>query len=230
MTHEFTYQLKNGKMGWVLDSKPYFDPMASGRGVAHDVLEEMPNGGEQPHDEFIALGALLYGRGCDIHTHFQGIHTTPSELIAHELHVIFEHAFCEKEYALVEAIRTQPLIEYEVEESIKFALSLFSKSIKQPGWYRFAYPTNLALEWMVHVENWLRIGFRKAQQRFQPYMDRRDVSHMFSQIQNEVDKIGTANICDKLKINVEYEKRASTTTYLNMKSGVEVRTYLRPRN
>lgn len=61
----FTYKTDSdtGADGWVPDWQPTFDPNTSGLGVAHDILEHFPGTDDSPASEFLALGAMYWGRG-----------------------------------------------------------------------------------------------------------------------------------------------------------------------
>jgi len=208
MQHNFTYKEspETGNKGWVLDRKPYFDPM-DGMGVAHDVLEEMPHGGEQPHDELIAIGAMMYGRGYDIHTHFRG--RPLDEIIAYEFEELYRHAYGEEGYRLVEAPKTRPLIDDEEEEFIINSVGkLVEAYIDKYDEYMFETEAQIesAKAWIPHAQNWLRIGFRKAHKRFQPRMQRYDVSYMFEQIRDKVDSIKDIQDYDTLKVRISYKQ------------------------
>ncbi len=212
MFHKFTYKEDDemGYSGWVLDAKPYFDPM-SGRGVAHDVLEEMPHGGEQPHDELMALGAMLFGRGSMSKPSFMSQFSW-DESLAHEFSPLFSHAFNEEGYYLASAPNTLRLDKgrcgecHEREEAIIQAIAprvlkyIESYGVKEWG----DNPDNLeeAKQWIPHAQNWIRIGFRRARRRFYPYMNGEDVAYMFERIENEVSAIKGVELFDRLTIRL----------------------------
>ena len=200
-----------GYSGWVLDAKPYFDPM-DGRGVAHDVLEEMPHGGEQPHDELLALGAMLYGR-CSMSMAFP---RPTYQVLADEFGALFSHAFNEEGYYLVDAPKVQRLDQgrygedYEREESIIQAVApRVLEYIEKYGAEEWGdNPDNLeeAKQWVPHAQNWLRIGFRRARRRFYPHMDGCDVAYMFERIEREVNALKGVELYDRLTLRVKYQR------------------------
>jgi hypothetical protein len=51
-----------GMNGLVLKDHPTFEPL-QGMTVAHDILEHYPKDSGELHEEFMAIGAMLYGRG-----------------------------------------------------------------------------------------------------------------------------------------------------------------------
>jgi hypothetical protein len=213
MFHTFTYKENEdmGYSGWVLNAKPYFDPM-DGRGVAHDVLEEMPHGGEQPHDELMALGAMLFGR-CSMSMPFP---RPVSEVLASEFSPLFSHAFNEEGYHLVDAPKVPRLDQgrygedYEREEAIiQEVAPKVLEYIEKYGEDEWGdNPDNLeeAKQWVPHAQNWLRIGFRRARRRFYPYMDGCDVAYMFERIEREVNAIKGAELYDRLTLRVKYQR------------------------
>lgn len=208
MYHTFTYKHddERGYSGWVLNSKPFFDPM-DGRGVAHDVLEEMPHGGEQPHDELMALGALIYGRGCHTGVFYQPI----EQILAYEFDELFGHAFCETGYQLVPAPKTRPLRGSEdMEEAegvIQATIRIIRARIKENAEdlrLDTEAKINQALEWLPSAANWLRIGFRRATKRFYS-VGRYEVYSLFERIQRGVDKL-KPELGDTMTVRVSYKR------------------------
>lgn len=209
--HSFTLREHEdfGTMGWVLDRKPYFDPM-DGMGVAHDVLEEFPNGGEQPHDELMAMGALIYGRG----SMSGAFNRRPlHEVVGSELHEMMRHVYDEDNYYLAEAPKTRRLpedfedIEDTIQGAIQYAREYFPRTIESGEFTEEAVAE--IVEWLPHAENWLRIGFRRARRRFEPHWDGCDVAYMFDRIRDEVDLIlkrEEPQEFDKLRVIVSYQR------------------------
>lgn len=213
MVHTFTYKENDdlGYSGWVLNSKPYFDPM-EGRGVAHDVLEEMPHGGEQPHDELLALGALLFGRGSLSMPFNKPLCT----VLADEFYPLYSHAFCECGYSLVDAPNVRRLDQgrngdcYEREEAVIQAIAPkvleYIDKYGSDEWGSDDEELERAKQWIPHAQNWIRIGFRRARRRFYPHMDGCDVAYMFERIEKEVRALQGVELGDQLKIRVKYQR------------------------
>jgi len=215
MYHTFTYKHddERGYSGWVLNSKPFFDPMR-GLGVAHDVLEEMPHGGEQPHDEAMALGAMIYGRGAHCGVFFNPIETT----IAYEFDELFEHAFEEEGYRLQPAPNTRPLRgdedREETEELIQKIIHILKTRIQTiPNDLHLYTDAQIqqALEWLPHATSWLRIGFRRAAKRFYR-LGRYEVYSLFQRIEKEVDKL-KPELGDQITVRVSY-RRCDVNIYM----------------
>lgn len=198
MVHTFTWMTKDDddrceQTGWVLDRKPYFDP-SSGLGVAHDVLEEAPHGGEQPHDECMAMGAFIWGRG-ELWTHNNKWVTVPQS-VASVLDMAFSHVYDESGYHFVAAPRTRPLSDYvfceRVESDIRASAEYFVTSTiaskLSAGELNEEHAEEL-LGCRDDIAHWMRIGARKARARFYPYLDGYDVAALFERLQNEVDKL-----------------------------------------
>lgn len=214
MFYVFTYKHNEdrGYSGWVLDAKPYFDPM-DGRGVAHDVLEEMPHGGEQPHDELMALGAMMFGRGS-LSAAFNNRPT--EEVLSYEFSELFRHAFGEEHYWLSPAPKTLRLDQgvygedYEREEAIVQAVApLVLEYIDKYGEDEFGADEEQLEEaraWIPHAQNWLRIGFRRARRRFYPHMDGCDVAFMFERIERAVNALKGVELDDRLTLRVKYQR------------------------
>lgn len=214
MFHVFTYKNNEdiGYSGWVLDAKPYFDPM-DGRGVAHDVLEEMPHGGEQPHDELMAMGAMMFGRGS-ISAAFNN--RPIEEVLSYEFSELFRHAFGEEHYWLSHAPKALRLDQgvygedYEREEAIVQAVApLVLEYIDKYGEDEFCdnqEQLEEARAWIPHAQNWLRIGFRRARRRFHPHMEGCDVAFMFERIEREVNALKYAELGDRLTLRVKYQR------------------------
>lgn len=210
MVHNFTCRTHEdtGFKGWVLDSKPYFDPV-DGMGVAHDVLEEFPRGQDQPHDELMAMGALIFGRGSACLNFFRPLH----EVVGGEFHELMRHVYSEEGYYLKPAPPTRPLSEdFEHEENVivqvgEYVREYFPKTV---GYGEFeAEEVEEILEYVPHALNWLRIGFRRARRRFHPHLEGWDVAYLFNRIKDEVDrttKMEGAEEYDKLRVIVSYRR------------------------
>lgn len=213
MFHTFTYKHDDdrGYSGWVLDNKPFFDPM-DGMGVAHDVLEEMPHGGEQPHDELLALGAMLFGRGS-LSMPFP---RPMPDVISGEFGALFEHAFNEEGYHLSKAPKALRLDQGRYGEDFEREEAIIQDIAPKVLEYIEKYgadewgenPDNIeeAKQWVPHAQNWLRIGFRRAVHRFSPHMDGCDVAYMFERITREVNALRGVELFDRLTLRVKYRR------------------------
>lgn len=213
MFHTFTYKHDDdrGYSGWVLDNKPFFDPM-DGMGVAHDVLEEMPHGGEQPHDELLALGAMLFGRGS-LSMPFP---RPMSDVLSGEFGALFEHAFNEEGYHLSKAPKALRLDQGRYGEDFEREEAIIQDIAPKVLEYIEKYgadewgenPDNIeeAKQWVPHAQNWLRIGFRRAVRRFSPHMDGCDVAYMFERITREVNALRGVELFDRLTLRVKYRR------------------------
>jgi hypothetical protein len=209
MVHNFTLKEHEdtGYNGWVLDTKPYFDPV-DGIGVAHDVLEEFPRGQDQPHDELMAIGALIFGRGSMSGAfNRRGLH----EVVGGEFHELMRHVYDEDNYYLTPAPSTKPLGEdWEREEEVivdagEYAREYFPTCIDS-GEFTEEQVREI-IEFIPDACNWLRIGFRRARRRYYPHFDGYDVASMFERIQREVDKVTKyAEEYDKLRVIVSYRR------------------------
>lgn len=211
MVHTFTWKEHEdyGHWGWVLDRKPYFDP-GNGNLVAHDVFEEMPHGGEQPHDELLAMGAMLYGRGSMADSfNYRNV----AEVVAYEFMPCFEHAFNESGYELQDAPKTRKLSwEYEHIEDVlsDIAEHVYKQLEKTEGDYDWDDEQIAeAKAWVPHGINWLRIGYRRAHRRFSAHLDGYDVTVLFRRLKDRVDEL-SKNLGEdsyKLRVRVSYRNR-----------------------
>lgn len=219
----------NFGIGWVPKNKPYFDP-GHGQLVAHDVLEEFPNGGEQPEDEFMALGAMLYGRGQG--DFFLNSKITPGHMLCYDALEIFRHIQEEEGYALKDSPKTKKLTntEYDsewIEEQIcEFENKVLDIILSDYEYDLGEFSDSSQLETNIskilnksltnNMANWLRIGVRKAHKRFFPKILCDEITYFFNQIKTKVDNI-TPYPNDKLKINIDMNyKRMEIKYYSSM--------------
>lgn len=210
MVHTFTMQEHedHGYTGWVLDSKPYFDPM-DGMGVAHDVLEEFPRGKDQPHDELLAMGALIFGRG-EMWSH----NCSLVETVAHECSGVFRHVFHEEGYSLAFCYPSRPfeddLIDYEntIQAVVEHIVKINTLDPTR-GYDNREYDdaeSEKVLGEVENIRNWLRLGIRKARRRFRN-LEGYDVAQLFERIEKEVNRVTKqAELGDKLSIRVSYKR------------------------
>ncbi|MBS1722491.1 MAG: hypothetical protein JSS66_05730 [Armatimonadetes bacterium] len=215
MTHVFTCKEHEdfGTNGWVLDAKPYFDP-GDGQLVAHDVLEEFPHSGEQPHHELLAMGAMVFGR-CSSGMIGSSIFS-PGAVIANEYLEMLRHVFEEDGYWLEPAKQQRPLFDEYAETTICQFLEA------APGVLQSEYsdgnenPEQLAkaLAYLPDAANWMRLGFRMAHKRYYPHLDGYDVAMLFERLKNAVNKIRDIELGDKLKIRMSYRRHDFTLAHV----------------
>lgn len=210
--HTFTLERNEdlGILGWVCDRKPYFDPMP-GQGVAHDVFEEFPNGGEQPHDELLAMGSMMFGRGS--YEHLFGMYGLAASIAA-EFHEMLRHVFHENTYFLKPAPNTRKLNDdYEHQEYIiSEFMGIVEKEVREWDEYEPSQISSI-LDYLPHAANWLRIGFRGALKRYAPDLDGCDVANMFESLKEQVDRITQwAEEGDKLRV-IFSKKRSAVEAY-----------------
>ena len=206
MVHTFTLKEneEHGGQGWVLDSKPYFDPM-DGMGVAHDILEEFPHGKDQPHDELLAMGALIFGRG----EQWERGRESMIESVSYECTRVFDHVFYEKGYSLAFCHPNKPL--QGDDEYYEAVIQAIGKHIAETNGNEDLreYDSDQAEKIIGEVENiknWLRLGFRKARRRFNN-LDGSDVAFLFERITNEVNRVTKmAELGDTLSVRVSYKR------------------------
>ena len=187
-------------LGWVMCKKSYFDP-AQGRQVAHDLLEEFPRGQDQPHDEFMALGAAIWGRGQG--GYFQ--YRSAAYNIAGDFTFAIGHAFNEDGYYLRNAPRTYKLRDWDAEAVIEE----IGQIVLESGFEDIYDDDNRqrAIDYVSHALNWMRIGYRRAAQRFR-VTNHYEITAIFNTIEKEVDKIlKWSEEGDKLKVMINLRTR-----------------------
>lgn len=190
--------------GWRLEAKPYFDP-AGGLGVAHDILEEFPSEQDQPHHEFLALGAAIYGRGsCGMLGNFR---SSAGETLVYDSISVIEHVLDEEGYWLTDAPPQKPLPEdFEYAERILRDFSAKAAEVYTSNWkdYNEDNRIEIATAYIPHAVNWMRVGFRRARKRYEPTWDGSDVAMMFERIANEADHLSKhAEIDDLLRVVID---------------------------
>ncbi|MHA2068172.1 MAG: hypothetical protein ACXABY_27740 [Candidatus Thorarchaeota archaeon] len=195
MIHDFVVREyeENGELGLVDVKKPYFDP-ARGTGVAHDVLEEFPGGGEQPHDELQAFEAMIVTRA--LAGDMDHVLYTPGQQFGLEFDELFRHAFGREYdsgyggYRLYPAPKTSPCKCEYVEDYISEAIEVASTALEEdPNQNEFEeWEVKEALAWLEDARSWIRIGYRRALKRFRHMDDTYSLSYMFKGIEKEVDK------------------------------------------
>jgi hypothetical protein len=186
-----------GGNGWRLESQPGFDPLG-GMAVAHDIIEHFPDGDESPADEFQALGASYFVRGCGGYFSIKGAYHSPESNIASDFPMILQHIIYQDMY-LRTPPATRPLREESDEEGIQEILREARKLVRS----EFSDPEDQrkCMEELKKAEGWLRIGFRRASKRYAGNLFK--VVEMFLKIEKEADRIlRHAEIGDVLEINV----------------------------
>lgn len=174
-----------GINGWRLQAKPYFDP-AQGMQVAHDVMEEFPDGQDQPHDECMALGACVLVRSLG--GYHDGHRLPPAVHLASEFHSMMSHAMEEGGYHLRHKPHRVHRLEDDYAESIIRDIGPNAlKHLREYGDVDESW-IDAARSWMPHALDWFRIGFRRAQRRYRG-LDSYTLCGMFREIEERADKL-----------------------------------------
>lgn len=198
-----------GEMGWRLKDQPGFDPLG-GMGVAHDVLEHLPNGDESPADEFQALGAgwLIRGEGGL----FSSGHYAPEENMSAEFPEIIRHVIYEG-MRVPEPPRTRAL-DGSAEESLQLIVSRARKLCCAGEHPEFEKEDHAAvLDVLRKALGWMRVGYRRAARRYKNALGFARCA--FGQIQEEADKrLKHAEQWQELHVSINIARRDCQVEFL----------------
>lgn len=218
-------QAGSNELGWVPIDKPWFD-VSSKDFLCHDVFEEFPGGCDQPHDEFQALGAYLWGRG---RMRYMGL-TREAQSFTHVVMPVnaimecFRHAFSDhsdddylrddqvdRSFKLIPApaIKASKNIWLEgvLDEIMTQVQEWLMRALEKDEDRRCDYwqtdeAINECLEYLVHLRNWIRIGWRRAQKRY-ANIDPWEVVLMFQSLEKQTSALlPQAEVGDVLRVNV----------------------------
>lgn len=186
---EWTYYDEWGTWGWLaVNAPPEFQPVADGRGVAHDTLEHFADTTGTWEDELQAFGAMVFVRG---HTGgLRNMFISGEQVLANDLMSALNFFFPYENYEPedqpqqrreVAPIRTYNTEDYGI-EFIDKAIALVRTDFN--GYYS-EYSMDGVPEALKRIRGWLIHGYRRAKRRF--HNDSDVPMYLFDTIKREVD-------------------------------------------
>ncbi len=159
-----------GTMGFKPSWYPAGDPL-EGMAVAHDILEHFPHDSGSAEEEYQALGASLWIRGCGGYKQ----NGTPEENIAADLPMV---------WSIQGAVRSCGLSkESEVIEQARAAVTHWMREKQYID--RENKPTDADQE---NVARWIAKGFQRARKRYRKHNPYTLCYRLFEPIEEQADK------------------------------------------
>ncbi len=215
VVHEFVAaeHPEYGSMGWRSKHVYDFDPLP-GMAVAHDILEHFADTTANADDEFQAFGSILYVRGLGGYFSRKSRYS-PGSNLASDVPEIARHVVHGEATMKAAPKKTKPL-SVEVEGWIAEALREGRRECVE----QFDDPDDMAVidEMLKQAVDWIRIGFRRAEKRFQKagLHGRRaseEICQLFEYIEQEADRyLKTVEGGEELRVVVNISKRQATVT------------------
>ena len=169
-----------GSNGWRLKTQPGWDPLG-GMAVAHDVLEHFADTTDAPLHELQALGAALWIRDGGNYWgtyHPQSIYWDGGHHIAPDLITVLQHALHEG----MDLPKPPRTVRCDAEDQIDIALWNARKEVTS----EWEDPRE-ARELLKLCRGWLRIGYRRAAERYKGHSPQQ-VVRLFREIEEQAEK------------------------------------------
>jgi len=171
-----TFTFKKGhnefldQSGWKPDQIPNFDPVHPSM-VIHDILEHEPGTEAVPHEEFKALGAMMWLRYEGGYFARKGVDLVPA--MSNAVGMLYWHSLVKAKRETKEAtgfkVSQLPLEVVGTEMNMVALIAGARAKIRQD--YRFERVYEAIDKSLVHMLPWMRVGYRNAKDRF-PNLDR----------------------------------------------------------
>lgn len=196
--------------GWMPAKQPHFDPLNSGFGMCHDVLEHFSDTDETIEHEMLAFGSMLYLRAESDYWAAQGGPSRvvdPGEVMSSDIYNFLYHDTLTQGKTLADPGRTRPL-DNEVEDILWRICHHVRKECEGDNG---AVPIGLETL-LVRACGWMRKGYRKAARRWNLSLN--DRLSLWMNCERELDKVVKRmafDIGDRLIVSVD--KQRLTCTY-----------------
>lgn len=177
----WAYSDEFGVYGWRPADMPEFDPVNSGFGMAHDVLEHFSATDSSIEAEFMAFGSILYLRAeTDYWSMIGRMNPDPANQLYDEIHRFIWHDTIEQSRSIRDAGRTREL-HTEVEDILWHIKAKIKDQTDADEWNEFAD------ELLHRAFDWMRRGYRKATRRWQ--LDECERLDLFYRVERHCDEL-----------------------------------------
>lgn len=204
-TNSFTRELGWKPLDLTGDGKgPSFDPVAPVMAV-HDLMEHFPGDEYEPHNEYMAQGAMLWLRA---EGGFFGANSVADTVMRPAFGMLFHHInngkLDTKEVSILPAAEQNALIHHGMSASTFFLVNELAFKAKEFIKQNYSYndQKNRLENSVVRGVPWMLVGYKRAQQRYSGL----NRSKLVALYKDTVEQISRVKPGAKLKLTMNYDK------------------------